>query len=355
MSDFSRNTRAMLLAHQEHYPLAQIRDYLKFLFQSSFGCEHLIADPSVASAYIRKEAEQAAPRKGEIIEPLDGPYCRVHLDILKEGLFPDTFAALFARSACHEDEGTAALEEKLSVLLHMADAGELSLDATDLREAIASWRQLSFPACHHSQAFRDAYAPAYRLMKADYARYLPLFCAIDRKLQQAGHLTVVIDGMCAGGKSTLATLLAEIYGCLVFHMDDYFLRPEQRTPERYAEPGGNVDRERFAEEILRPLRENRTICYRPFNCSTVALDKPITVSPTALTVIEGSYSLHPALRSDDQLSVFLRINPEKQMERIIRRNGPEYAKVFESRWIPLEQTYFDAFKPSAHCDLVFQA
>ena len=33
-------------------------------------------------------------------------------------------------------------------------------------------------------------------------------------------------------------------------MDDFFLRPEQRRPERFAEPGGNVDRERFAAEVL---------------------------------------------------------------------------------------------------------
>ena len=32
-------------------------------------------------------------------------------------------------------------------------------------------------------------------------------------------------------------------------MDDYFLQPYQRTEERLAEPGGNVDYERFKEEI----------------------------------------------------------------------------------------------------------
>ena len=247
MPDAIQETRALLLSHAMRYPQAEVQDYMKYLFQSVFGCEHLISDASAAADYIRREAAGARPHTGETIEQLDGPYCRVHLDILKDGLSPETFAALFALSGEHHEDGIFALEEKLTVLLSMADAGELPLDAQTLREGIARWQGMGFPAVHHSQAFRDAYAPAYRLMKTDYARYLPLFCAIDRRLAEDSRLTVVIDGMCGSGKTTLAALLEKVYGCTIFHMDDYFLRPEQRTAERYAERGGNVDRERYYE------------------------------------------------------------------------------------------------------------
>ena len=49
-----------------------------------------------------------------------------------------------------------------------------------------------------------------------------------------------IDGRCGSGKSTLAGLAAHRLGCPLFHMDDFFLPPALRTPERYAAPGGNV-------------------------------------------------------------------------------------------------------------------
>ena len=52
---------------------------------------------------------------------------------------------------------------------------------------------------------------------------------------------VAIDGRCGSGKSTLAAALAERMPVNVFHMDDFYLRPEQRTEERFREPGGNVD------------------------------------------------------------------------------------------------------------------
>ena len=64
---------------------------------------------------------------------------------------------------------------------------------------------------------------------------------IDLLLAQSGQVIVAIDGNCTAGKTTLAGMLEEMYDCSVFHMDDFFLRPEQRTPERYAEIGGNVD------------------------------------------------------------------------------------------------------------------
>ena len=57
-------------------------------------------------------------------------------------------------------------------------------------------------------------------------------------------------------------------------MDDFFLRPEQRTPERFSEPGGNVDRERFLSEVLLPLRQGEAVDYRRFDCAT------FTIAPT---------------------------------------------------------------------------
>ena len=109
-------------------------------------------------------------------------------------------------------------------------------------------------------------------------------------------LIAAIDGRCASGKTTAANLLQEQYGWTVVHADDFFLRPEQRTPERYAEPGGNLDRERLKEEVLMPLREGKPVNYRRFDCSKMELGETVSVPLTDLVIVEGSYSLHPELR-----------------------------------------------------------
>ena len=116
---------------------------------------------------------------------------------------------------------------------------------------------------------------------------------IDMLLGEREFVIVAIDGKCTSGKTTLAGQLAEIYHCNVFHMDDFFLRPEQRTAERFAEVGGNVDYERFQEQVLIPLKSRQPFSYRPFDCKTFTLSEPIDVSCKQLNIIEGSCSMHP--------------------------------------------------------------
>ena len=182
-------------------------------------------------------------------------------------------------------------------------------------------------------------------------RFAPLFAELDRRLAGEVPVRLAIEGGSASGKTTLGKILAERYGCTVFHMDDFFLRPEQRTAARFAEPGGNVDRERFLEEVLLPLRRGEEIFYRRFDCATMQLQKPIEIVPGKLVVTEGAYSMHPELAPYYDLSVFLEISPELQRERILHRNTPEKAKRFFDEWIPMEQAYFAAFDIPAKCTL----
>ena len=173
----------------------------------------------------------------------------------------------------------------------------------------------------------------------EYVEFLQMFSEID-KLLCNGSAIVAIEGGSASGKTTLVGLLEKLYDCNVIHMDDYFLRPSQRTAERLAEVGGNIDRERFYEEIIQPLKKNESICYRRFDCSTQTLGEPIIVTPKKLTVIEGVYSMHPAFDRYYNFSVFLDIDPQTQKNRILKRNSLEFAKRFFSEWIPLENEYF---------------
>ena len=121
-----------------------------------------------------------------------------------------------------------------------------------------------------------------------------------------------IVGPSGSGKSTLAGLAAHRLGCPLFHMDDFFLPPALRTPERYAAPGGNVHYERVEAELLRPLRETGAACFRPFDCRSMDFSAPIRAELTGLALVEGSYALHPALRGWYDRTVFLTCSPGEQ-------------------------------------------
>ena len=178
-----------------------------------------------------------------------------------------------------------------------------------------------------------------------------IFAEIDKKLEK-GKVIVAIEGGSASGKSTLAKVIKEIYDCNLFHMDDFFLRPEQRTTERFSEVGGNVDRERFYTEVINSLVNNKVIKYRPFDCMTQSLKEPITASQKQLTVIEGVYSMHPSFGEYYNLAIFMDINAPCQKDRIQKRNSPIFAKRFFEEWIPLENIYFDKTNIRNRCDMV---
>lgn len=169
-----------------------------------------------------------------------------------------------------------------------------------------------------------------------------MLCGEIQKLRTyKPYVLVAIDGRCASGKTTLAAELAKCLGAGVIHMDDFFLRPEQRTPERYAEPGGNVDRERFLTEVLLPLtrRDGSSFTYRPFNCHTMRLCDLVDFIPTDITIIEGTYSCHPELRDYYDLRIFLTVSPEEQMARLAQRPRADL-QMFREKWIPMEERYF---------------
>ena len=183
-------------------------------------------------------------------------------------------------------------------------------------------------------------------------KFLPLIEKIDTLLK-CGKAIIGIDGGSGSGKTTLASLLCEIYDATVFNMDDFFLTPSMRTPERLSEAGGNVDRERFEKEVLIPIKQEIDVNYRRFDCKTSNFLAPVSIKPKNLVVVEGSYSLHPDLIKYYDFSVFLDIDVEKQRERIKKRNG-EGAKAFFEKWIPLENTYFEKTQIKDRCDMIIK-
>lgn len=170
-------------------------------------------------------------------------------------------------------------------------------------------------------------------------------------LNEKDRILIAIDGSCTAGKSTLASMLARDLDCNLFHMDDFFLRPEQRTQLRLSEIGGNVDYERFYETVLLPLKAGKSFAYWPYDCGTGKLKEPVAISPKRINIIEGSYSCHPYFGDPYDIRIFLKISPQIRLERIWQR--PAFLQQrFLKEWIPMEQTYFAAFAIEEKADII---
>ena len=179
--------------------------------------------------------------------------------------------------------------------------------------------------------------------------------AAEALLRKNPYAIVAIDGNCASGKTTLSETLSERFNAQVIHTDDFFLPPEMRSPQRLSEPGGNIHYERFITEVIAGIKSGKPFDYGVFDCSHGRITRRKAIACGTPLIIEGAYSLHPAIPDIYDLKIFLEISGEAQLQRIIKRNGAQALEAFVSKWIPLENEYFDRLKIRDKCDLIISA
>ena len=191
-----------------------------------------------------------------------------------------------------------------------------------------------------------------RIMKeACIKRFAAAREAINRVLEASDKETILIaiDGKCASGKTTLGYYLKDIYDCNLFHLDDFFLQGYQRTEERLAQIGGNVDYERFQSEVMEPVLSGTDVIYRPYSCMEGKIIEEILIKKHRLNIMEGSYSLHPYFKDPYDVKIFMNIDENDQVDNIRKRNGEEKLQRFITEWIPKENRYFETFHIEDGC------
>lgn len=176
----------------------------------------------------------------------------------------------------------------------------------------------------------------------NFSIYEKLIHTIKTHLPITTPFILTIDGMCGSGKTTLAEYLSTIFDTSIIHMDNFFLPFERKTEERLAEPGGNIDYERFLEIIIPALQKKAPFSYAAYNCQTSSYDRHIQINPCELIIVEGSYSLHQKFGHYYDLSLFLSVNTDEQLQRLKSRckNETKFHR-FQTDWIPMETIYHE--------------
>lgn len=165
-------------------------------------------------------------------------------------------------------------------------------------------------------------------------------------------IIIAIDGRCASGKTSFASMLSSSLGCPVIHTDDFYLPLEKRTEQIMQDYFGHMDLERLRTEVLVPLSEGRPLSYRPFFCKSQSFLEKIHIDPPRVLIIEGTYSLFPTLSPYYDIRIFL--DTRWQKERLLKREGEEGLLRFTRLWIPREEEYLSKINPKALCDLVVE-
>lgn len=330
-------------------------DAVKLVYQSAFGCGHLLSGD--CAEWVKAELAQTAPCVGvPVFTPIGGGMCRLNLaaPAVRE-LPPERIAEMMRVAMAQPLGGEEAMNAGLETLRELTRAGETPFSQESLEAFLDAWD--GHTPVSHSAAYRAAYAPAYRVVREDLGTLVPVVAQLERRLAEAGQALAVLDGPCGSGKSTLADALAALYHTQPIRMDDFFLPPVLRTEERLMQPGGNVHYERFRDEVLAGLMHGGDVPYRRYDCQSGAwLDRVHRAAPVA--VIEGSYSHHPVFAAEyaalGALRIFVYTTEEERIKRLRMREGERFF-TFQTRWIPLEKRYTEAYDIKSGADIALES
>lgn len=164
--------KTLLLRHRDRYPKMEIEDYVKLLYQQTFGPRHLYGQPDMTTidSYLNEELKKAiyyhqTPMK----ETIGAGYCRVSLNAVNQGDIQDKqlvrlFFISMQTSPPFNADNQQAFKEKLEVLLTLIEKQTILLDYQNSRSFIEQYLEAGIKPLHHSMAFKTHYHPHYRVI-----------------------------------------------------------------------------------------------------------------------------------------------------------------------------------------------
>ena len=152
------------------YPSATLQDVYKTCYQDYFGAEHLMSDTAAARMYLHEELEEFGNTDMSAM-PKEEPtgfrhrFTRVNLSNIVEGeLSEDQLLAMFIDAAGKDNAYGDDWEGEWKKIVKTALQVNPDWFDTDLQTELQEAARTNQPV-RHSEAFRKAYNPHYRIVK----------------------------------------------------------------------------------------------------------------------------------------------------------------------------------------------
>ena len=169
-SNDDKAIRQMCMDIHAQYPLATLQDVYKTCYQDYFGAEHLVNDTASARLYLQRELGKCRTTDMSLMPKREPTgfrhrFTRVNLSCVTEGeLSENQLLAMFLEAAGNDNAfGEDWVDEwaKIeSIAIKICPAWADQQLQAELQEAARNKQ-----AVRHSEAFRTAYHPHYRIVR----------------------------------------------------------------------------------------------------------------------------------------------------------------------------------------------
>ena len=159
----------VLLWHGQRYPMMEPQDAVKLIYQNEFGGGHLIRDPDACLCALHQEYV-GTPQESDspLLEDIGNGIVRVMLHSLDAaGLSVEQLGQCFLSSSQQQKGDLETFLQKLDTLRTVTASGVLPFSSGELEEYLENYKQAGYPMVSHSRKYREAYRPAYRVVRQE--------------------------------------------------------------------------------------------------------------------------------------------------------------------------------------------
>ena len=158
--------KQVLIFHARRYPMMEPTDAVKLIYQNEFGGGHLIRDEAACRAYLQREYGAVAQSDTiPLTEPIGNGLVRVNIAALDAHRYPpEALASEFIHSAAVHAGTLDIFLKKLDILRQVVAEGHFRFTSEALETYLIAYAESGYPMVSHSDAFRKAYSPTYRII-----------------------------------------------------------------------------------------------------------------------------------------------------------------------------------------------
>ena len=156
----------VLRRHAKKYPLMEPTDAVKLIYQNVFGGGHLIKDPAACCCALRHEYESLRQDPyAPLLVGIGNGMVRVMLNAMDaSGYSIQQLGEDFIRSSREHRGSLQGFLLKLDILRKVTADGVFAFSSQELEAYLAEYEKAGYPMVSHSEQYRSAYKPAYRIL-----------------------------------------------------------------------------------------------------------------------------------------------------------------------------------------------
>ena len=152
------------------YPESTLQDIYKSFYQDHFGPGHMITDTASARQYLLKELSENDIASTVHFEPTgsEGRYVRVYLSAIVDSLITaEQLLDAFIQSANKVQEPQTEWTTEWEDIVGVIRKYDLKVKDFKALQPVLTEAAQNHQAVHHSQAYREAYHPHYRIVERE--------------------------------------------------------------------------------------------------------------------------------------------------------------------------------------------